>query len=133
MTGNDAAPANPFETEHWPTEIRLKTAEKRIEVDFDDGRTFSLPAELLRVESPSAEVQGHSPSEKTIVTGKHNVGIRALEPVGNYAVRILFDDGHSTGLYSWKYLYELGEHQDELWQAYLRALEARGIRRPRAE
>jgi len=117
------------ETEHWPTEIRVKRADKRLEIAFDTGETFSLPAELLRVESPSAEVQGHNPSQKQIVGGKRAVGIDGAEPVGNYAVRLIFDDGHATGLYSWKYLYELGRRQDEIWQAYLDALAARGLSR----
>ena len=88
----------------WPLEIRVKQAEQRLEIDFDDGQTFTYPAELLRVESPSAEVQGHTPSQKVTVPGKRRVGIVRLEPVGNYAVRIVFDDGHSTGIYSWSYL-----------------------------
>ena len=116
-------------TEHWPVEIRLKSAEKRLEVDFDTGARFSYPAELLRVESPSAEVQGHGPSQKQTIGGKRDVGIARLEPVGNYAVRIVFDDGHSTGLYSWQYLYALGRDQDTIWEAYLKALEERGLRR----
>ena len=118
-----------FGTAHWPVEIRLKSAEKILEVDFDDGRKFRLPAEYLRVESPSAEVQGHGPSQKTIVAGRAQVGIMALEPVGNYAVRIKFDDLHDTGIYSWAYLYELGEKQVENWQAYLQALEKQGLSR----
>ena len=113
----------------WPTEIRLKKDEKILEVEFDDGRRFSLPAELLRVESPSAEVQGHSPSQKQIVAGRRHVGIMEVEPVGNYAVRLRFDDMHDTGLYSWSYLRKLGEEQDTLWQAYLDALEQRGLSR----
>lgn len=116
-------------TEFWPVEIRLKTAEKRLEVDFDNGVRFSYPAELLRVESPSAEVQGHGPSQKQIIGGKRDVGIARLEPVGNYAVRIVFDDGHSTGLFSWQYLYTLGRDQDATWEAYLKALEERGLGR----
>jgi len=113
----------------WPVEIRLKTADKRLEVDFDDGRSFSYPAEFLRVESPSAEVQGHGPSQKTIVAGRRHVGIMEVEPVGNYAIRIRFDDLHDTGLYSWPYLHHLGEHQDALWQAYLDALAERKLSR----
>ena len=105
----------------WPVELRLKNAEKQLEVEFDDGKTFSLPAEYLRVESPSAEVQGHGPGERTIVPGRAHVGIMALEPVGNYAVRIRFDDGHDTGLFSWDYLHELGREQRAKWAAYLKA------------
>ncbi len=115
--------------EPWPTEIRVYRAEKRIEIDFDDGSRFSIPAELLRVESPSAEVQGHSPSQKVTVAGKRQVGIVALEPVGNYAVRIVFDDGHDSGIYSWSYLYRLGRDQEALWARYLRALEEQGLSR----
>jgi len=118
-----------FGTQHWPTEIRLKKAEKRLEIDFDDGRKFSYPAELLRVESPSAEVQGHGPSQKQIVAGRQHVGILELEPIGHYAVRIVFDDLHDTGIFSWEYLYGLGANQDALWHAYLAALEARGLSR----
>lgn len=112
-----------------PLEIRLNTAERALEVDFPGGNTHRYPAELLRVESPSAEVQGHSPSEKKIVAGKRNVGIDGLEPIGNYAILIKFDDGHDTGIFSWDYLYELGQNQDTLWQTYLSALETNGLSR----
>jgi DUF971 family protein len=115
----------------WPLEIRVRRAERRLEIDFDDGATFGYPAELLRVESPSAEVQGHVPSQKVTVPGKRQVGIVQLEPVGNYAVRIVFDDGHSTGIYSWPNLYRLGRDQERIWQAYLEALEAQGLSRDR--
>ena len=118
-----------FDTPHWPTEIRALRAERRLEVDFDDGATFSIPAELLRVESPSAEVQGHGKHQKRVVSGKRAVGFVAVEPVGHYAVRIVFDDGHSTGIYSWRYLREMGENCDRLWQDYLSALERRGLSR----
>ncbi len=118
-----------FETEQWPEEIRYVSEDKRLEVGFDDGSRFSYPAELLRVESPSAEVQGHSASEKKIVAGRKHVGIMDIEPVGNYAIRIKFDDLHDTGLFSWQYLYQLGENQDEIWQAYLDGLEAQGLSR----
>jgi len=124
MTENDN-----FSTRHWPTELRLKQAEKRLEVDFDDGSRFVLPAEYLRVESPSAEVQGHGPGQKTIIAGRSQVGILALEPVGNYAVRIRFDDLHDTGIYSWQYLYELGQEQATRWPAYLAELDKRGLSR----
>jgi len=116
-------------TQHWPVEIRLKKAEKILEVDFDDGRHFRYPAEYLRVESPSAEVQGHGPSQKQTIAGRRHVGIMSLEPVGNYAIRIVFDDLHDTGIFSWAYLYELGERHDEKWRAYLAALEAKGLSR----
>ena len=118
-----------YETRHWPVEIRLKQAEKVLEIDFDDGRTFRYPAELLRVESPSAEVMGHGPGQKTIVPGRRHVGIIEIKPEGNYAIRLIFDDLHETGIYSWRYLRMLGERRDELWQAYLEALEARGLSR----
>jgi DUF971 family protein len=113
----------------WPVEIRVRRAERRLEIDFDDGAAFSLPAELLRVESPSAEVQGHTPSQKVTVGGKSGVGIRELDPVGNYAVRILFDDGHSTGIYTWSYLHKLGREQAQLWNSYIEALAAKGLSR----
>ena len=118
-----------FETRHWPVEIRLRKAEKRLEVAFDDGRSFSYPAELLRVESPSAEVQGHGASQKQVVSGRRHVGILGLEQVGNYAVRIRFDDLHDSGIFSWQYLRELGENQDKVWAEYLASLEARGLSR----
>ncbi len=113
----------------WPTDIKLVSAEKRLEVTFESGETFSLPAELLRVESPSAEVQGHGADQRIILGGKRNVAIISVETVGNYAVKLTFDDLHDTGLYSWDYLYELGQRQDELWQRYLQALEEKGLRR----
>ena len=116
-------------TKFWPTEIRLKTEDKRLEIDFDNGESFSIPAELLRVESPSAEVQGHGPSQKTTIAGRRHVGIIGVEPVGNYAVRIRFDDLHDTGLFSWRYLYEMGSEQDRIWDDYLGRLEEQGLSR----
>ena len=113
----------------WPTELRLKSAEKRLDIAFDDGKKFSLPAEYLRVESPSAEVQGHGPGQKVLVHGRAHVGIMRLEPVGNYAVRIVFDDLHDTGIFSWNYLYELGIEQPLRWRRYLDALAAEGLSR----
>ena len=113
----------------WPVELRLKRAEKLLEIAFDDGSHFSLPAEYLRVESPSAEVQGHGPGQKTLVPGRAHVGIIGLEPIGNYAVRITFDDLHDTGIYSWSYLYQLGVEQQRRWREYLDALAANGLRR----
>ena len=118
-----------FQTEHWPLEVRYVSQDKRLEIEFDDGASFSYPAELLRVESPSAEVQGHSPSQKQTVAGRRHVGIMAIEPVGNYAIRIKFDDLHDTGIFSWTYLYNLGRDQDEIWQAYLDAVAAKGLSR----
>ena len=108
----------------WPVELRLKRAEKRIDIEFDDGKRFSLPAEYLRVESPSAELQGHGAGEKTILGERAHVGIIDLEPVGNYAVRIKFDDLHDTGIFSWDCLYQLGVEQHKRWRDYLAALAA---------
>ena len=112
-----------------PLEIRLKSREKALEIDFDDGKSVVLPAELLRVESPSAEVQGHGAGKKKTVPGRRHVGIMSIEPVGNYAIRITFDDLHDTGIYSWNYLYELGCDRESLWQDYLDRLEAEGLTR----
>jgi DUF971 family protein len=111
------------------TEIRLDRAERRLRVAFEDGAAFSYPAEYLRVESPSAEVQGHGPHERKIIPGRRHVGIMAIEQVGNYAIRIQFDDLHDTGIFSWDYLYELGREQEQRWQKYLDALAARGLSR----
>ena len=116
-------------SEPWPRELRLKSAEKVLEVIFEDGTRFRLPAEYLRVESPSAEVQGHGPGQKQLVDGRAHVGIRTVEPVGNYAVRLVFDDGHDTGIYSWRYLHELGREQETRWRHYLAALEKAGLSR----
>jgi DUF971 family protein len=113
----------------WPTEIKLDAEKRTLTVAFDDGKSFALPAELLRVLSPSAEVQGHSPEQRITVPGKKNVRILRLEPVGNYAVRIVFDDGHNTGLYVWDYLRDLGEHQDERFRSYLNELAGKGLTR----
>ena len=113
----------------WPTELRLDKDKRVLTVTFDDGRSFALPAELLRVLSPSAEVQGHSPEQRVTVGGKKNVSIVQLEPVGNYAVRIVFDDGHDTGLFVWEYLRELGENREARWQSYLQDLAAKRLSR----
>ena len=121
--------AAPNEAKAWPLEIALDPTKQWLTVAFDDGSTFRLPAELLRVESPSAEVQGHGGDHKTIVPGKRDVTIRALESVGNYAVRITFSDGHDTGLFTWRYLYELGRDEKRVWQTYLDALATRGLAR----
>ena len=110
-------------------EIRIRRATQRLEVDFDDGLLASLPAEYLRVESPSAEVQGHGPGQKKIVAGKKDVNIAFVEPIGHYAVRIRFTDAHDTGIYSWTLLHELAIEQPARWQAYLEALAAKGLRR----
>jgi len=116
-------------SEPWPTAIDYDPAQKTLSVTFDNGERFALPAEYLRVESPSAEVQGHSPAQKQIVPGRRHVGIMNIEPVGNYAVRIVFDDLHDTGLYSWRTLHELGREHDARWARYLEALEQRGLKR----
>lgn len=115
--------------EPWPTELRLDKDKRILTVSFDDGKSFTMPAELLRVLSPSAEVQGHSPEQRVTVAGKRNVGIARLEPVGNYAVRIVFTDGHDTGLYVWEYLRELGEEKEARWQEYLKDLAAKRLSR----
>ena len=111
-----------------PLEIRLRRAERRLVVRFV-AATFDLPAEYLRVESPSAEVQGHGPGEKRLVSGRRQVGILGVEPVGHYAVRILFDDRHDTGIYSWPHLHRLGSQQSEVWATYLKDIEAAGLSR----
>ena len=112
-----------------PTEIRLDRAARVLHVSFDDGKDFALSAEYLRVESPSAEVQGHGPGQKQTVAGRRHVAITGIEPVGNYAVRLLFDDRHDSGLFSWDYLRTLGEQQDRRWADYLNALASRGLSR----
>jgi DUF971 family protein len=102
-----------------PTEIKLRTGSRLLDVRFDDGSHFELPFEYLRVFSPSAEVQGHGGGEGLLVTGKHNVGVSGVEPVGNYAVRLFFDDGHNTGLYTWSLLHELGRRREANWARYV--------------
>ncbi|TAJ35240.1 MAG: DUF971 domain-containing protein [Reyranella sp.] len=116
-------------TAPWPVELRAFKEEGRLEIDFSDGHKCSLTAEYLRVESPSAEVQGHGPSQKKIVSGRRHVKITAVEPVGHYAIRIVFDDKHDSGIYSWAYLRELSETQAERWAAYQAALLYRGLSR----
>ena len=116
-------------TERVPTGITLHQKSRVLEIAFADGRTFRLPYEFLRVYSPSAEVRGHGAGQEVLQVGKRNVEIRALEPVGSYAVQPQFSDGHSTGIYSWEYLYELGESQEELWKDYLQKLSAAGAAR----
>jgi len=115
----------------WPTEIRLRKDRRALAITFDDGITHELPAEMLRVLSPSAEVQGHSPEQRQTVGGKRDVAIAALDPVGNYAVRITFDDGHNTGLYSWSYLRQLADERETRWAGYLAELETKGLSRDR--
>lgn len=112
-----------------PTEIKLHQKSREMELSFADGSNFRLSYEFLRVHSPSAEVRGHGPGQETLQTGKRNVEITALEPVGNYAVQPTFSDGHDSGIYSWDLLYKLGANQDELWRDYLARLEAAGASR----
>src|SRR5215510_8904438 len=109
-----------------PTEIKLHQKSRVLEVSFADGETFKLPCEFLRVFSPSAEVRGHGPGQEVLQVGKKNVEITSIEPVGGYAVRLVFSDGHGTGLYSWEYLYRLGVDQDRLWAEYLEQLARSG-------
>ena len=116
-------------TQHQPTDIKLHQQSRRLEVAFSDGRVFDLPCEYLRVYSPSAEVRGHSPEQAVLQVGKAQVNIKDIEAVGNYAIKLVFDDGHDTGLYSWDYLYELGTRRDEYWQRYLDALAKAGATR----
>lgn len=120
---------NRFESPVWPAEIRIARDRRALSVVFQDGPTVTIPAELLRVESPSAEVQGHGAGDKTLVPGKAEVAITAVEPVGNYAIRIGFDDGHSTGIYSWRYLHRLGSQGETMMAAYTAALAAKGLSR----
>jgi len=120
-------------SEYWPTELRVSPDRQRLTVAFDDGQRFELSAEMLRVLSPSAEVQGHGPGQRVTVPGKRNVAIIALTPTGNYAVRIGFDDFHDTGIYTWAFLRELGEKGDELFAAYERELADKGMTRDRSE
>ena len=112
-----------------PTQLTLHQASHILEIAFDDGSGYRLPCEYLRVESPSAEVQGHGPGQKVLVAGKRDVNIRAIEPVGNYGVLLRFDDGHATGIYTWSFLRQLGEEQDARWPTYVAALEAAGLSR----
>ncbi|HEV7874125.1 MAG TPA: DUF971 domain-containing protein [Enterovirga sp.] len=118
-----------MQAKRWPTELRLSRDKRTLTVAFDDGSGFDLPVEYLRVMSPSAEVQGHSPSERKTVPGKRDVAIIGIEPVGNYAVKLIFDDMHDTGIFGWDYLFELGRNQAERWQNYLGELDAKGLSR----
>lgn len=115
----------------WPTEIKVRDKGRLLKVSFDDGRSFELPAEFLRVMSPSAEVQGHSRKERKTVGGKRNVAIIGVDPVGTYAVKLSFDDLHATGIFTWGYLHELGCAQAAKWAAYIAELEAKGLSRER--
>ena len=114
-----------------PQALTVHEASRVLEVGFSDGATFRIPFELMRVYSPSAEVQGHGPGQEILQAGKRNVDVVALEPVGNYAVQPRFSDGHDTGLFSWDYLYKLGAQQEQLWAAYLGRLAAAGVHQPR--
>jgi DUF971 family protein len=116
-------------TSSWPTELRLAADKRSLTIAFEDGASFSIPAELLRVESPSAEVQGHGPTEKKTIPGKQDVEIIAVEPVGHYAVKLAFDDMHDTGIFGWDYLRELGQDQGAKMQSYLDDLAAKGLSR----
>ncbi|UHS56450.1 gamma-butyrobetaine hydroxylase-like domain-containing protein [Agrobacterium vaccinii] len=113
----------------WPTELRVSSDRAQLIVTFDNGAAFQLPAEMLRVLSPSAEVQGHGPGQKVTVPGKKNVTIRSVVATGNYAVRIAFDDGHDSGIFTWRYLFELGETGDTLFNAYEQELKEKGLSR----
>ncbi len=113
-------------SEAWPTELRLASQGHILHISFDDGSQYELPAELLRVESPSAEVKGHGPGQEQLVFGKRHVSITRIEPVGSYAARLIFSDGHATGIFTWTYLAKLGGEKDEIWQAYLEKLQAEG-------
>lgn len=115
--------------QYWPEEVRLSKDKNLLTVRFDNGTVYEFSAEYLRVESPSAEVQGHSPSEKKIIGGKENVMILALEPIGNYAVKPKFSDGHDTGIFTWDYLYRLGRDHNMIWNAYLASLSMAGLSR----
>jgi DUF971 family protein len=119
-------------TNPWPTELRLRKDRRTLTVTFDGGESFDLAAEYLRVRSPSAEVQGHSPSERRTVSGKQDVQILELLPVGNYAVRLVFDDMHSTGIFSWDYLFELGRNREKYWSDYLGELKEKSLSRETA-
>ncbi len=112
-----------------PTDIKLHQASRCLEVSFDNGERFMLPCEFLRVYSPSAEVRGHGPGQETLQTGKEDVNIVGIEPIGHYAIKLIFSDGHDSGLYSWDYLYDIGQRQSELWAEYLTRLMAAGITR----
>ncbi|HET7413903.1 MAG TPA: DUF971 domain-containing protein [Pararhizobium sp.] len=117
------------ESRYWPTEIKVSRDRRQMTVRFDDGATFEIPAELLRVNSPSAEVQGHSPSQRVVVPGKREVEIVRVMPTGTYAVRIVFDDLHETGIYTWDYLRKLGENRDALLESYFEELAEKGLSR----
>jgi DUF971 family protein len=124
MTGSKQAVPAP-----QPTGLTVRKQSRVVEIEFDSGAAFSLPFELLRVYSPSAEVRGHGPGQETLQTGQRNVEIVSVEPIGNYAIKPVFSDGHDTGIFSWDYLHHLGTHREALWEDYLRRLEAAGFTR----
>tara|TARA_R110001599_G_scaffold64023_3_gene179231 strand:- start:892168 stop:892605 length:438 start_codon:yes stop_codon:yes gene_type:complete len=124
MTGSKQSPVSP-----QPTDLTVRKQSRVLEVVFDDGASFSLPFELLRVASPSAEVRGHGPGQEVLQTGQRNVEIVGVEPIGNYAIKPVFSDGHDTGIFTWDYLHHLGSNQHALWEDYLRRLEAAGFTR----
>lgn len=124
MTGSKQSPVSP-----QPTELTVRKQSRVLEVVFDDGASFSLPFELLRIASPSAEVRGHGPGQEILQTGQRNVEVVGIEPIGNYAIKPLFSDGHDTGIFTWDYLHHLGSNQHALWEDYLRRLEAAGFTR----
>lgn len=122
-----------IENNKRPVSINLHKKSRILEIHFEEGRIFELSCEYLRVKSPSADVSGHGPGQEVLQTGKENVSITGIEPVGNYAIKLVFDDGHDTGLYTWDYLYELGMNRDLYWQDYLQALKEAGYSRKRDE
>ena len=124
LTSNSTSAASP-----WPTSLKVDAAKRVLTIEFDDNKVFAIEAELMRSHSPSAEVQGHAPDQRVTVWGKRMVIIRDMVPTGNYAVRLAFDDGHDTGIFTWTYLRELGQDGPALWQAYLSELEAKGLTR----
>jgi len=126
---NTASNTTPGNSRPWPTELRVSKDRRTLTVTYDDGAAFALSAEYLRVASPSAEVQGHSPDQRKTVPGKIDVQIMQIEPLGNYAAKIVFDDMHSTGIYGWDYLRDLGENRETRWQTYLDELAAKGLSR----
>jgi DUF971 family protein len=117
------------QTDRQPTAVTVHQASRVLEIGFDDGQTFRIPFELMRVYSPSAEVQGHGPGQEVLQTGKREIGIVEIEPVGHYAIKPVFSDGHESGIFSWAYLHHLGSRQDELWQRYLERLAEAGVDR----
>lgn len=118
-----------MDKEPWPTDIKYRKQSKVLQVSFDDGQCFELPAEYLRVYSPSAEVRGHGPGQELLQVGKEQVGVKTIEPMGNYAVRLIFDDGHDSGIYTWQFLHELGRERERKWEMYLHRLKAEGYSR----